>query len=158
RAGWKTDKFIHMDLRWSNCFLPRPELKKGAGVDPCLNIVDWELAGWGDPLWDVGTILSNFLSFWVSGIPVTGGCHPDRYLDAAEVPLERLRPAMRAFWLSYLHGREVDNITSSQWLVKSVEYAAAQLVQNALENQFNAAQLSGGVLCLLQLSLNLFDR
>ena len=153
RGAWKAESFIHFDLRWDNCIV----LPKANGKAD-LKIVDWELAGRGDPRWDVGTIFSNFLSFWVGGIPVPGDSRPDLYLDSAEMPLERLQPAIRAFWASYAREARVSRGESKAWLLRAVEYSAAHLVQTAVEQMQGAADLSGGVACLLQLSLNILQR
>lgn len=150
---WKTESFTHFDLRWDNCIVVSGA--EGLNGQIGLKIVDWEMARRGDPRWDVGAVFSGFLSFWVSSIPVTGDCPPDRYLDAAEMPLERLQPAIRAFWASYKREMGISEGASGEWLLRAVEYAACQLVQTAAEHAQETPGLTGGALCLLQLCLNI---
>ena len=158
RDEWKVESFIHFDLRWDNCIIVPRAASNGADEDMGLRIVDWELAGRGDPRWDVGAVFANFLSFWLSGVSVTGDSPPDQYLDAAEMPLERLQPAIRAFWSSYAREMEMSQAASRAWLLKAVEYAAANLVQTAVEWVRELAQLAGTIICLLQLSVNMLQR
>jgi hypothetical protein len=123
-----------------------------------LRIVDWELARRGDPRWDVGAVFANFLSFWLGGFPVTGDTPPDQYLPSAEIPLERLRPALRAFWSSYVREMGLSQAAAEAWLLRAVEYGAAQLVQTAFERLTELADLEGVTICLMQVSLNLLER
>lgn len=153
RREWKAEAFIHFDLRWENCIVALRADGPNGQMD--LKIVDWELAQLGDPRWDVGAVFSNFLSFWLSSIPITGDCPPERYLKAAEMPLERLQPAIRAFWASYKRQMGISEEASDKWLSRAVEYAACQLVQTAVEHAHGASALTGVVICLLQLCLNI---
>ncbi len=158
REEWKADRFIHFDLRWDNCIIVPRRASNGANGHKGLRIVDWELARHGDPRWDVGAVFANFLSFWLGGFPVTGDTPPDQYLPSAETPLERLRPALRAFWSSYVREMELSQAAAEAWLLRAVEYAAAQLVQTAFERLTELADLEGVTICLMQVSLNLFER
>jgi aminoglycoside phosphotransferase (APT) family kinase protein len=158
RGEWKAESFLHFDLRWDNCIIVPRAASNGSNGDTELRIVDWELAGRGDPRWDVGAVFANFLSFWLGGISVTGDSPPDQYLDAAEMPLERLQPAIRAFWSSYESEMGMSETASEAWLLRAVEYAAANLVQTAVEWVRELAELAGAVICLMQLSLNMLQR
>jgi Phosphotransferase enzyme family len=150
---WKSESFVHFDLRWDNCMVvPRANRKV------VLKIVDWELSGSGDPRWDVGTVFCNFLNFWISGICVTGDTSPAQYLDSAEVPLTRLQPAIRAFWRHYQQEMEISPGDSEAWLIRAVEYAAAGLVRTVFEQASELAALQSGMACLLQVSLNMLEQ
>jgi len=152
RKGWEAKTVIHGDVRWENCILV--PLSGGNG-DVRLKIVDWEMAKVGDPLWDIGAVFSSFLSFWINGIPIIGDGPPDKYVEAAEVPLVRLQPSMRAFWRSYKHQVAITGGASLEFLLKATEYAAVHLLQTALEQVAEAVAVPGGVICLLQVSLNM---
>jgi hypothetical protein len=156
RRGWRLLSFTHGDLRWDNCLIRKRSVLKQSPV----KIVDWELAGPGDPAWDAGAVIAEYLRFWVSLIPVTGESAPDRYLDFAEIPLERMQPALRSFWRVY-----AERITSALRLTKkearellllSIRYTAVRLIQAAFED--SSEGLSGKMISMLQLSLNIFER
>jgi hypothetical protein len=50
---WQAETLIHGDMKWLNCIM------KG-GENPCLKIVDWEVADFGDGLWDAGAVLQEY--------------------------------------------------------------------------------------------------
>jgi len=154
RQEWRTETLIHYDIKWDNCVVfARPASKRTTR----LKIVDWEAAGMGDPCWDVGSVFSNYLSFWLLSIPITDEAPPDRFLELARYPLEGMHPAMRSFWQSYARGMELDAATSGEWLLRAVKYGAARLVQTAYEQMQMSLHLTGNTLCLLQLSLNILQ-
>ena len=155
RQGWKADTFIHFDLKWENCLVCGPSK---SGRKSGLKIIDWEFAGFGDPCWDTGAVFSNYLSFWLSSIPITGEEPPDRFLELARYPLERIQPAMRAYWQAYVRGMGLEAVTADAWLLRAVQYGAARLLQTGFEHMQGSTYLTGNLICLLQLSLNILQR
>lgn len=155
REGWRTETLIHNDIKWDNCVIfARPSSKRKTR----LKIVDWEVAGMGDPCWDIGSVFSNYLSFWLLSIPITGENPPDRFIELARYPLESMQPAMRSFWQSYVRYMELDAATSGEWLLRAIKYGAARLVQTGYEQMQMSIHLTGNVVCLLQLGLNILQR
>lgn len=154
---WRLRAFIHTDLRWDNCLLRAGATNATGGA---LKIVDWESGAIGEPAWDVASVLAEYLHYWVSGIPVTGATAVDRYLKLAEVPLERMHPAMRAFWGTYA-GRmtrawKMTNRELREYLLLSIRHTAARLALRTFED--SGEGLSGKMICAMQVSLNIFQR
>lgn len=155
RAAWHDDALIHGDLKWDNCVVSG----NAASVRTTrLRIVDWELARTGDPCWDVGSAFHDYLGFWLQSIPITGTMPPERFLELARFPLEKMHPALRAFWSTYARAMDLDAEATERWLIRSVRYAAARLLQTAFEQMQGAAQLTGNIVCFLQLSFNILKR
>ena len=155
RSSWRADRLIHHDIRWDNWIIfahtsSRRKVK--------LKLVDWELAALGDPCWDIGSVFSDYLSYWLSSIPITGEEPPDRFLELSRYPLERMQPALRSFWASYVQQMDLNASLADQWLLKAVRYGAVRLVQTALEQMQMSNQITGNVICNLQLSLNIMMR
>ena len=155
RQGWRVDTLIHNDLKWDNCLVCSYAKTRRA---PQLKIVDWEFAGMGDACWDAGAILSSYLSFWLNSIPVTGEDPPDRFLELARYPLQRMQPAIRHYWEAYVQGMGFDASKAQEMLLRSTKYAAARLLQTGFEQMQNSVKLTGNLICLLQLSLNIMLR
>jgi hypothetical protein len=155
RAGWQFDALTHNDIRWSNCLVHR-----GTGFKkrPELKIIDWEFAGPGDACWDTGAVFCAYLSSWVQSIPVSGGEPPDRFFDLARYPLEGVQPAIRSFWNAYTKERNFNASEAAEHLVRAVKYSAARLVQSSYEQMQYSPTLTGNVVCMLQLGLNIFQR
>jgi len=153
RQGWRADTLIHHDIKWDNCLVPSQAKRHSR-----LKLIDWEFAGLGDPCWDAGAVFSNYLSFWLFSIPITGEEPPDRFLELAQYPLERMQPAMRAYWQAYVQEMGLDAVTAEAWLLRAVKYGAARLIQTGFEHIQLSTQLTGNLVCLLQLSLNIMQR
>jgi|SRR5215217_5938183 len=155
RAGWKNQALIHRDVKWDNFIVPaRPSSRRKAG----LKLVDWELADVGDPWWDVGSVFGSYLSFWLLSIPITGEAPPERFMELARYPLEKMHPAIRAFWQSYTRHRNLDAARAAQYLLRAVKYGAARLLQTGYEYSQGSLHPQGNILCLVQLSLNILRR
>jgi hypothetical protein len=155
RLDWRAEALVHFDLKWDNCLvLARPGSRRATR----LTVIDWEFADVGDPCWDAGAMLGNYLSAWLMSIPITGDEPPDRFLELARFPLTRMHPAIRAFWRAYATGMGLAGARSWECLLRAVRYAAARLIQTCYEHLQTAASISGDVVCLLQLSLNMAQR
>jgi hypothetical protein len=157
RLGWRAETLIHNDVKSDNCLVSSAH-SASKRRQFRLKIVDWETAGIGDPCWDVGAVFSDYLSLWLFSIPITGGSPPDRFMELSRYPLEKMQPAISAFWQAYVRRMQLDDTTSSQWLLRAVKYGAARLVQTAFEQMQLSMQLMGNTVCLLQLSLNILRR
>lgn len=155
REGWRIDSLVHNDIKWDNC-LVFPRSRPNHKVD--LRLVDWEFARLGDSCWDAGSVFGNYLSFWLFSIPVSGEDPPDHFLDLAQYPLERMQPAIRSYWKAYVRGMGFDGVQSEKHLLRSVKYAAARLVQTGYEHMHHSSHMTGNIICLLQLSLNIMQR
>lgn len=153
RAGWRPSCLVHGDIKWNNVLVVPASNR--ARRSPSLRIVDWELSMVGDPCWDVGSVFSDYLSFWLASIPITGEESPDRFLRLARYPIRKMQPAMHDFWNAYARGMGLSQVEREHWLIQSVRYAAARLLQTAYEEGQLALRPTGNVICLLQLSLNM---
>jgi thiamine kinase-like enzyme len=149
REGWRCEATIHNDVRLDNCLV--------VGQSPQQDVVllDWELAGPGDPCWDVGSLLAEFLSLWLLSIPFAAASSAEEWAALSLQPIDRMQPAIRAFWSSYLDRRELAPASRRDALERSVQYAAARLVQVAIEQAQMSPQPSAVAVICLQLALNI---
>ena len=95
-------------------------------------------------------------------------CHNARsFLDRTQMarrhqltrfPLERMRPAIRAFWGAYARERGLPADETREALLLAVRYSAARLLQTAFEQMQSAPRVTGNIVCLLQLSWNVLER
>jgi hypothetical protein len=65
-----------------------------------------------------------------------------------------MQPAMRTFWLSYVAARDGDEFDADEAVIRATRYAAARLVQAAIENAQTAPRLTAFAVLCLQLALN----
>lgn len=153
RIGWQPESIIHADVKWDN-FVVHPTGKAHA---PSLTLVDWEMVQLGDPLWDVGAYLSQYLDTWIASIPASENS-PLSQARAAAVPLQRLQPALQQFWKSYAGHAGLELGDGGAALQQTVRYAAARLVQTAIEAESLRPMASNTSVLRLQVAENMLQR
>lgn len=147
-GAWRHECLIHGDIKWENCLLSH---------DNQVFVVDWETADIGDAAWDVGAVFHAFLATWVKFISFEPGTEFDPRHAQEHRPIEAMHPAIHAFWQGYLHVRNLTHDAADDLLLRSVNYAAARLLQTAFEQSRHTPQVSENVLALIQVSLNILQ-
>lgn len=148
---WRQESLIHGDIKWDNCVL----VPNGANGSVKLKLVDWELADWGDPCWDVAAIFSAFIVFWIQSLPLTPGEDTARAVQATQFPIEKMQPAIHAFWEAYLKEMQLDAVAARDVLRRSVLFCGARTIQTAYEYVQMIPQMSNLSLYMLQVSMNI---
>jgi thiamine kinase-like enzyme len=155
RNRWQAECLTHGDVKWDNCLVLSKDDRSGAGE---LKLIDWELADFGDPCWDAGAVFQAYLSFWIFSMPQHAEASADDLVAQAQFPVEKMQPAMRHFWKTYVEAKEISKRDEPEKLERCVSSAAARMIQTAYEYSFYAQQLSSNILYLLQVSLNVLTR
>jgi len=142
RQGWRRDTLINGDMKLAHCVL------KSSSE---LYFIDWEMAAFGDPLWDAAAIVQEYLDAWIRSMPVAPDLSLEDAVARAECPLVEVQPAIRAFWQAYTGSagadeRAVDGVAA---------YVGARMIQRAYQSLQDFSQLHTRALRLLQLSLNI---
>lgn len=136
---------VHADLRWENCLaLPAPGARRLTRV----LLVDWELAGRGDPAFDIGSVLAEYLRVWVGSVPIVEPVDPGRLIARARHPLASMRPAIQAFWSAYVPANPPP-------LRRVIELGAVRLLQTAIERAQGLSFPTAHVVTLVQLADNM---
>lgn len=153
RDGWQADRLMHGDIKWANwiTFATSSSTRR-------IKLIDWELASLGDPCWDIGSALASYVSFWLSSVPITGEEALTGSLEHARYPLENMRRAIQSLWASYVESISDSKSAADHWLLRAVRYVAIRLVQSALEQVQASATLTGNVIYITQLALNILKR
>lgn len=115
RDGWHSETLVHRDVKWANCIAFDP---RGGARATRIKLVDWEMAGWGDPAFDVGSAFNDFLG----------------YCERGQRPLSSAQPAIGAFWRAYVRARALDDRAAAQLLVRAIRFAGARLLQSTFEH------------------------
>ena len=76
RSRTFTPRFVHGDIKLDNALV-------SSTGEVCL--VDWEFGGIGDPAWDLGAALGDFISRWIVGARVTSEKPLDSWLETSAV-------------------------------------------------------------------------
>jgi hypothetical protein len=155
QQDWRNDAFIHFDAKWDNCIVlepSAPEYTRG------LRIIDWELAGLGDACWDVGSVLADYLSVWQSSVLLLDDRAPEYPSIDVQCRLERMQPAMRAFWMTYVRCMQHEPAVANDLLVRTARLVAVRLLQIAVERAQVSPEITSNIVGNVQLSLNILQR
>ena len=133
RAEWRNDTLTHGDWKLENCLISADRKR--------LRVVDWEFVSWGDSIWDVSALLQSYWNLWV--------------LWPSEYPIETIQPALRAFLNTYAQSRAWEPV---EFAARAIRFAAARMLQSALETLDNSEEVTGVAVRLAQGSLNIFTR
>lgn len=155
RNQWLTSTLIHGDFKWLNCLVSlNPSMRPGARV----KIIDWEIAQLGDPCWDVGTFFSEYLSSWLSSVPISPELPPDEFLELAKFPLKKMVPSLRSFWNAYVQSLDLEPREIGNRLLRATSFAGVRLLQTAYEHLQSQSIITSKAICMLQLSANILTR
>jgi hypothetical protein len=137
RAEWRSHQVIHGDAKAANVLI----LDDGS-----VRVIDWEIAGMGDGLWDLAGIAHSLI--------VPNPLVPTEPLPAAAA---RARPWLESFWAGYRAGDpELARVGDSRDAV--LRLTGARIIQTCLESAHLAQQVSGALPPLLQLALELLTQ
>ena len=131
RESWTADVLVHRDVKWANC-IAHPAARGGRPAR--VKLVDWEMAGWGDPAFDVGSVFSDHAAF---------------------APRPGATTAAASFWRAYARAAGLDEREAAARLERSVRFAGARLVQTAYEHTQEATVLEAPVARLVRLGREL---
>lgn len=147
---WRIEAVIHGDIKMDNVLVLNPGADEECGASG-LRLIDWEMAQWGDPAWDVAGVFQDFVFWWVVSMPQ----HDDRQRMAEEsgFPIGSLRAGANAFWTRYREG--MDRAEADAMLNKSIAFAACRMVQTAYEIASRFDHIPTPSSMLLQAGINL---
>jgi aminoglycoside phosphotransferase (APT) family kinase protein len=143
--SWSATCVTHNDVRLTNVLYLPPARR------PQLSMVDWEAACLGDPRWDLGSALGEYLSLWLCSIPVVSSAPVAQVLPLARCPLPDVQRAIRACWAGYARH-------SGAAATGVARFVAVRLVQTAFEITQGTGELTSDSVLHLQVAMNLLDR
>lgn len=59
RKNWKSGSFIHLDVRFTNWMI---SYRHQAVIESPIWLIDWEMAGMGDPAWDISFLIGDWIN------------------------------------------------------------------------------------------------
>jgi len=128
--------FCHGDLRPENVLVTEREGQRH------LRLVDWELSGLGDPLWDVAGALEMAITLSLG------------WRRRADIDLTMVQAASRAAWSGYLSRCEPE-ARAGGTTTALVQVVAARLIISALESAAMVNRLSTDAVNYLQIADNI---
>jgi 5-methylthioribose kinase len=117
-----------------------------------LKLIDWERSGWGDPAFDLGTVIGSYLIIWLQSLIVSRSMAIDESLRLATIPLEVLQPSLAALTKAYAANfPEIVEYDPKFWR-KVMQFAGLALIQSIQSTlQYQKAFNNTGI-CMLQVA------
>jgi thiamine kinase-like enzyme len=94
-----------------------------------LRIIDWERSAWGDPAFDLGTLIASYLQVWLDSLVVSKSLSIEESLSLAIVPLDRIQPSIASLTRAYLQSFSDILIDRPDFLERVIQFAGLGLIQ-----------------------------
>lgn len=153
---------VHNDLKLNNILLHldwEHNLAKAELSTPAIvRLIDWERCRWGDPAFDLGTLIASYLQLWLSSLVVSKTINIEESLRLAMTPLELLQPSITALAQAYLRQFPEILVRRPDFLRRVVQFAGLALIQQIQATiQYQKAFGNAGI-CMLQVAKSLLCR
>lgn len=135
--AWSRTTWIHGDMKWDNLLLCDEKDGRHKVI-----IIDWELFDLGDPLWDVGGFIHSFM---VSSIGRRLKAAPSDDGHDIGLVMEDFKHSnlfLSSMWGHYATKRNFGVRESRLELLRTMEFAAARMLQTAFEGLYYRDSIS----------------
>ncbi|HYX18790.1 MAG TPA: aminoglycoside phosphotransferase family protein [Nostoc sp.] len=150
--NWNPCCLTHNDLKLNNILVH----SRWEKLDNCLvRLIDWEACSWGDPAFDLGTLLASYLGIWLNSLVVDPTIELEESLHLALTPLESLQPSIIALIRAYLNAFPLILEYCNDFIVRVIQFAGLALIHQiqdmiTCQKSFNNAEI-----CMLQVAKSL---
>lgn len=159
---WQPCCVVHNDLKLNNVLLhnewDKLPVKGDYLLEGIVRLIDWERCSWGDPGFDLGTLLSSYLLIWLGSLVVDPSLQLEESLRLAASPLEQLQPSMAALARAYFSTFPEILEQRPDFLNRVVQFSGLALIkQIEAMIQYQKAFNNTGI-CMLQVAKTLLCR
>jgi thiamine kinase-like enzyme len=116
----------HNDLKLNNILLQN---NWEQASNPIVRLIDWERSAWGDPAFDLGTVIGSYVQIWLGSLVISNSLSIDESLRLAITPLDKLQPAIFSLIQAYFN--QFTDILEHRpdFLQRVVQFAGFALIQ-----------------------------
>jgi phosphotransferase family enzyme len=160
-SEWQVQTLIHGDFRWDNLLVIEKDHddSDGKNINSSfqLKLVDWEFSDLGDPAWDIGCALHEYLTFWLFSLSITGNQSSEQLISSNNHVLRNMQSSIREFWHAYIKVSNIDGHTSEKLLQRSTKFSSVRLVQTVYESMLSSTELTNTAMYFLQIAANILN-
>lgn len=139
-SAWSTQAFIHGDLKPDNCLVRHQVVEN----ESCIQFIDWELADFGDPAWDLAALLQGI---WTPILLQVG------YVDESFGFIQPTQHLTGTLMKSYLANSTIPVNQWSAMRLRAIQFTGARMVQTAYEMLHDSEMLTPQATLVLQAAL-----
>ncbi|MBG1267399.1 phosphotransferase family protein [Nostoc sp. WHI] len=150
--NWNPCCLTHNDLKLNNILVH----SRWEKLDNCLvRLIDWESCSWGDPAFDLGTLLASYLGIWLKSLVVDPTIELEESLHLALTPLEVLQPSMIALIRAYVNAFPMILSYRSDFILRVIQFAGLALIHQIQDMITCRKYFNNTDICMLQVAKSL---
>ncbi|MEO1430178.1 MAG: aminoglycoside phosphotransferase family protein [Cyanobacteria bacterium J06632_19] len=120
----------HNDLKINNILLHNHwQESDSCSSKNIVRLIDWERSSWGDPAFDLGTLISSYVQIWLTSLVISKSLSIEESLRLAMTPLEELQPSMASLTKAYLETFPEILEHRTDFLARVVQFVGFGLIQ-----------------------------
>lgn len=151
-SEWHPCCLTHNDLKFENILVH----SRWEQLDNCLvRLIDWEACGWGDPAFDLGSLVASYLKIWLHSLIVDPTIELEESLHLAMIPLEVIQPSMLVLLRSYLNAFPMILEYRQDFILRVVQFAGLVLIHHLQETIQDQKYFNNTGICILQIAKTL---
>ncbi len=154
----------HNDLKLNNILLHNnwegilSKTEPEQSNNSCIRLIDWERSNWGDPAFDLGTLIASYLQIWIGSLVISKSISIDESLRLAMIPLDLLQPSIAALTRGYLNSFPEILEQRPDFLIRVVQFAGFGLIQQIQAMLQYQKSFGNTGICMLQVAKSLLTR
>ena len=133
-------------------------IPEGSRENPIVRLIDWEKWSWGDPAFDLGTIIANYLRMWLTSLVITPTIDVQTALTLATIPLDAIQPSITALIRAYLDCFPQILNHRPDFLTRVVQFTGLALIRKIQVKIQYKSRLGNKAICMLQVAKTLLCR
>lgn len=145
----------HNDLKLNNILLDKDWEQSNKSI---VRLIDWERATWGDPAFDLGTLIGSYVQMWLSSLVISKSLSMEESLRLAMTPLEQLQPSIAALTQAYFNQFPEILEHRPYFLERVVQFAGFALIQGIQAMIEYQKSFGNGGIAMLQVAKSLLCR
>ncbi|MDF5717358.1 MAG: aminoglycoside phosphotransferase family protein [Rhizonema sp. NSF051] len=145
----------HNDLKLNNILLHNNWELESPNI---VRLIDWETSAWGDPAFDLGTLIASYLQIWLSSLVISKSLTIEESLRLAMTPLEQLQPSIAALTRAYLDNFPEISEHRPNFLLRVVQFTGLALIQQIQAMIQYQKSFGNKGICMLQVAKSLLCR
>ncbi|PSB58470.1 phosphotransferase [Chamaesiphon polymorphus] len=158
--SYKPCCLTHRDFKLNNILLHHDWEQRISKPQPdsILRLIDWERSGWGDPAFDLGSIVASYLQIWLGSLVVSPDTTLEESLHMATIPLGLLQPSLNMLIGSYLMNFPEILHEQPTFVQRVVQFAGLALIQQ-IEAMIQYQKVFNNTgICMLQVAKSFLCR
>jgi aminoglycoside phosphotransferase (APT) family kinase protein len=145
----------HNDLKLNNILLHTNWEQSSNSI---VRLIDWERSNWGDPAFDLGTLIASYIQIWLNSLVISKALTIEESLRLATTPLDQIQPSLATLTLAYLNTFPEILQHRPDYLQRVVQFAGLALIQQIQAMIQYQKSFGNAGICMLQVAKSLLCR